>query len=514
MSGFREAEGALLQHIDTRIEAGFSNFVFVDRFFYSSPVVRRIFSIARKLGFQSLQMEEVRESDSGLFALENAALAKRFPNFTHSKVLRVSFFRTPPEKSPVSCLGYLIFKVDFFADRATPDFHVYEAVMHPSRSARGNNFIHCAKDFEIRTSLGTFTVTGALYAQQNDKTFVCAHAALRTVVSAASHRDIDYPTMNQWIGVDHQSRQLGSGASTHESGLDRSEMERILRQAGLELATVVHEPGRLEFPGEFQRELYGVIESGMPALLGFELDAAPDLASPGRHIIAVLGHTLNEDTWVADAARAYFDGGLQYYSSENWLSTYVVHDDNFGPYLCLPRHFLRKKNFRLQIGVLRFAVELTAIEAEAIGLNFCNVLAQAFAREQPGWLGRFAAFAESNLLVLRTLLLTRDEYLGHLRDSLAWNSDHHHSVAVARIAETIPEQFWMVEASAPELFSASRRKFGELLVRSDLSPEDANETDLWLSARLPGSLLVRAGQGFHAIESGIGTHTPLFEFST
>lgn len=127
-------------------------------------------------------------------------------------------------------------------------------------------------------------------------------------------------------------------------------MRQILNALNVNFQELVHEPSAaILFPTEFQRELYGFIESGTPALLGFQLDASPE--GPGsRHVIPVFGHTFNEDTWLPQAHRSYFGSKLSYYPSENWLSTFVVHDDNFGPYLCLPRHFLQQEKVRILFG--------------------------------------------------------------------------------------------------------------------------------------------------------------------
>ena len=519
MSHFGEAPGSLIDWIDTRIETGFSNFVYIDEHFYSCPVLRRIFSIARKLGYQSLLQEELSEQDSLLLLKENAMLALRAPDFKKSKVIRLCFFRTTPDQQPNDacgdCLGYAVFKIDHFSGAPQPKFHIYEAVMRPSRSERGNNFIHCSKHFTVSTTIGRFSVEGALYAQQNDLTFVCAHVALRTVIAAASpNNDSDYCQINQLLGIDHTTRQLGSSANAPNSGLDRNEMEAVFKHCGLDFTTTVHEPGTAEFTGEFQRELYSSIESGMPALLGFELDPAPNGSPQGRHIIPVLGHTFNEDTWVADASRAYFEGGLQYYSSESWLSTYVTHDDNFGPYLCLPRHFIRKKNFRISFGLLRSSQNMTAVDAEAVGLDFCNALAKTFAREKSGWLGRFAAFANTGLLVLRTIQLQKREYLEHLKQSTSWNGARHPADTLAQIEATLPEHFWLIEASAPELFAASRRKFGEVLIDTTIAPNGTDPTPLWLGARLPSAFFIQQNKAFHTLPSGIQSHTELFQFNT
>src|SRR5262249_36482969 len=150
-----------------------------------------------------------------------------------------------------------------------------------------------------------------------------AHVALRSALSTVlPTKDVGYFEINQVCGIDHRTRSVGDGG-----GLEPGEMEAVLKHFGVAYDKVVHEPNQnLLLPTDFQRHLYGVIESGYPSLVGFELDN--NSAGGGRHVIPVLGHTFNEDTWLPDAQRAYFGGNLAYYSSENWLSTFLVHDDN------------------------------------------------------------------------------------------------------------------------------------------------------------------------------------------
>src|ERR1019366_969590 len=183
-----------------------------------------------------------------------------------------------------------------------------------------------------------------------------------------------------------KARMLGGG-----SGLKPAEMEAVLNQLGVSYEKIVHEPSAaLLLPTEFQRDLYGFIESGFPALVGFELDRPnPGPAGAPRHVIPVFGHTFNEDTWLPDAQRAYFGGTLSYYPSENWLSTFVVHDDNFGPYLCLPRHFLTRDNFRVMYGLKRGATPFGAVDAEAVGFDYLRAIATRFPTNGADWYDRF-----------------------------------------------------------------------------------------------------------------------------
>jgi hypothetical protein len=67
---FREANGRQPTTENTGLDAGFSNFLFVDQHYGANPVLRRIFSQARKHNFQSVLVEEISEADCSLLALD------------------------------------------------------------------------------------------------------------------------------------------------------------------------------------------------------------------------------------------------------------------------------------------------------------------------------------------------------------------------------------------------------------------------------------------------------------
>ena len=225
---FRSAPGRRVEWLDTRIESGFSNFLYIDRQFRSHPVLRRLFSLARKHDYQSILVEDIEESDCALFAEENEAIAKRSPDFSGSKVQRLSFWRCPPAE-PTSAddfIGYAVFKSDTFGDPSRPEDHLFESVLPAVRAEAQNNFVHCARTYAVSTEAGPQSVTGVLYAQQNDLTFVCAHVALRTALSAIlPDGDVTYATLNQLAGIDHETRKVGRG----EGGLGPDHLEAIVR---------------------------------------------------------------------------------------------------------------------------------------------------------------------------------------------------------------------------------------------------------------------------------------------
>ena len=112
---FRHVAGKQIQWLDTGINKGFSNFLFIDRDYGSDPVLRRIFSLARKHDFQSLVVDQIAEGDCALLASENKALAIRRPDFQRSEVHRISFLKCAAGQAPAEAdfLGYVVFKRDF-----------------------------------------------------------------------------------------------------------------------------------------------------------------------------------------------------------------------------------------------------------------------------------------------------------------------------------------------------------------------------------------------------------------
>lgn len=505
----RLAEGKRLQWVDTTQESGFSNFLFVDQEYGAHPVMRRIFSLARKHAFHSVLIEELDAASCATIAEEDAALAKRQPDFTGSRVRRLSFLRSLPDHPPGEgdFIGSAIFKSDSFSGLPQPRQHIYESLLPPPRGAAENNFIHCARTHRFHTSVGDFSASGILYAQQNDLTFVCAHVALRAALaSLLPAGDISYAEINRLAGVDHRTVQVGNGGR----GLEPGQMENVLDGLGVAYEKIVHEPHQnLHLPTDYQRHLYGCIESGTPALLGFELDdpaAAPGTA--GRHIIPVFGHTFNEDAWVPEAQRSYFAGGLSYYPSESWLSAFVAHDDNFGPYYCLPRNFLRKDNFRLILALKRSPTLFSSLEAETLAFGYAQILGAVFDQTGLDWLDRFSIFSRLGSLVIRAQCLTREEYLAHLGALEDWQGRRLEDALRISLGQSLPDVFWMAELSAPELFTATRHKFGELLIAAD-RPSAADLT-LLLAARLPGQALLRTNGNLASQPTQLAGHTQLF----
>jgi hypothetical protein len=494
-NGFRSVCGNSSQWFDTDRETGYSNFDFVDKHFQSSHTVRRIFSLARKLNFQSFLVETVDSTLSWLVA-DDVLLHRRNCGFTGSEVYRISFFSSKKNErvNQEDFLGYAVVKKEYFSQHTF--LYVYESVLKLYRQEKQNNFLHCKRTYQVAYPFGTFNITGSLYAQQNAKTFVCAHVALRSVLSLLlPEGDISYSEINQLAGIDVSQYPLGE----NNRGLTPNHIDKVLKFKGIASRKLFYEPQH--FPinpiTEFSRSLYGYIESGCPSLLAFELTG-----SPIRHIVPVLGHTFNEDTWVSDARYGYF-GGEKFYSSEGWLSTYVIHDDNFGPYLCIPRNYLSVNNFRLLYGLHYNHEALCFDKTESVALERLKSFALANPKkENLSWFNRFVVFAKREQLVLRAIFVSQSQYVKLLQKYGIedWT--------IERLKRMLPETFWMVETSCSELFSATRAKFGEVLLTCENVDGNFNGVAKPLAIRLPGVIYFEEEK--LPILTQINSYTPLY----
>jgi hypothetical protein len=446
-------------------------------------------------------IDRISCEESTFLTVENQELMARNIGYANSEVLKFSFFKegSIDQINSESFLGYAVVKIDRDSQGQPLWHHVFEAILPPPRTSSQNNFLHCQRPYRVVNTLGNdFVVNGALYAQQNGKSFVCAHVALRTILACILPAgDITYQQISQITGK--------------RSGLGSAEIERVFNALNLPFQKVTYGahsqnktvPSRQE--PEYMRELYGFIESACPALLGFEL------TNGQRHIVPVLGHTFNEDSWVPPSNWGYFQlANFRFFSSEQWLSSHLIHDDNFGPYYCLPRQFLTGKNFRLLYGINLQKPPLFSIDAELSAIGFFHQAIQVL-RQLPTkdpWLDLFLVFASETRLVLRAVYLTKEKYIEHLRNCAHGEVED----TIHVIEKVLPDSFWMVEASMPELFSVSRRKFGEVIL---FPYGDDVEFDpcSFICMRLPNYILLRDADDclkwfFHT--SPIMGHTPIY----
>ena len=456
------------------------------------------------------------------------------PDFKPRKAFRLSFFKAPfGEAAEISSdangdfIGYAILTKDYFCQSK---FHwrIYESVLKPS--GHENNCVRGIQKWCCCVNGIHFDLEGYLYAQQSGLTNRCGHVALRTVLSRYSIERV--PSYREINDIVRRFRQKSGKSPKNTHDITVREMMAVLKKldvscfdADFELKNVI------DPPVPFQKYLYGSIESGYPAIVIFKT-----LSSGGHHAIPVFGHTFNEDSWVQRANSLYFTVGeeTKYIPSESLVSMYIAHDDNWGPNYCIPRRYLHARRFcdklanepdfcQMQnecvmfvIGTMPKKVKLDAIRAETIGSDYLLTLLKDYPKKDNVWGNRLIDYAQQNLLVLRPILVNSEEYIKHLRKVRGWDYEKINEEVLEAIKPLLgQEKLWMIELSVPELFSANKRKVGEVLLRAEKPASTKRDFENYVLARLPGYVGLYKGTSasepdYLFKQSGIPGHVELF----
>lgn len=494
----------------------FSNFTFRDDHFPGCNPLGRILSQARRLGFKAIVMEKIPAV--GFAKSDDLELKKSTPEFIKSELFRLSFLKRVL-RSPVGIkrcrnddfLGYAILKGNQFRS-GTVQWIIFESIVTPPR--HDNNYLHSKKSCSVRSDTRLFKIRGNLYCQQNGITNVCAHVALRTIIASLTKKgDVSYREINrilEKVGLPHPPKEH----------LSTEQIKAVLENKKIGFYEIWQTQASA-IP--YQKYLYGSIEIGYPALLGFHFkDPRDQLVG---HIIPVIGHTFNEDTWVPNAESSYFTIGkdTRYVPSEAWVSTYICHDDNFGSNYCIPRLYVgqgQKIEGVYALGTLPRACKCDPIEAEAVAVDYLYSIVPTMRAVGNQWVNRLKEAVGRSWVVLRPVLISGEAYVQHLKKIKGWGQKDEKvdRGMISILSQHLHNDFWVVEVSFPELFPANRRKLGEIVLRSDIKPSPQRDYSSFILARLPGSFLFmqKTAEGvvsFVEIPSGINTHSDIVSIS-
>lgn len=525
-------------------ERPFSNFDLVEERFGGILPMRRILSQARMRGARTIVVEGRLNEPSDLQEEDEDILALREDFRTEeTEAYRVSFFGVPATKEVIGAvpddafIGYAIYKKDAIKAR------VYESVF--ATSQRGNNYVRGAPSWACNVAGRSFTIEGYLYAQQNGLTNSCAHVAARTVATRFLRADLSYRQMNEWVSTYREAK--GIEDKPPGDGLTNDEICHILEKSGAR--TFVADCERAERPPvPYQLRLYSSIESGFPGIVFFGTERQTAEGETAYHVVPVFGHTFNEDTWAPGADLLYFPlrKATKCLTSSAWVSMFVGHDDNSGSNYCIPQHYMEPHRVcrneagdpvlddsgaplpcRQQGGSVSYAIatvvagiEVDPIEAEAIAADYLLAILSEVPDTFDGWTRRWQnrlAFQVQDELhvrrpeamILRTSLVTGREYAQHMATVRGWDRSkkipNWFGKALRPVAN---DPFWIVEVSIPELFSANRRKVGEILIRADMVSSPDRDAGSFLLARLPGCFAFLA-----APDAGVGADGSKASFS-
>ncbi|RJQ40119.1 MAG: hypothetical protein C4555_02130 [Dehalococcoidia bacterium] len=243
-----------------------------------------------------------------------------------------------------------------------------------------------------------------------------------------------------------------------------------------EIFSVVEEMGAYplarHFEGGFERNkhltleqvIYPYVESCIPVMVTIETEGE-------RHGLVVVGHTFDRDSWWQQAQKWYYPylkGDVTWIPSYMWVPDFIVHDDNFGPYLSVPRTLLAATASHVVVPIPKICnAFLAGFEAESLVAGYL-ALPDLFdfvvnkTRTTGLWKKPLEQLRGSGnrsaQIVLRPLLVSRDALLKHVKES-----EFSRELYEAYQQTNLPAWMWLVEISLPELY-AHRKKIGEMII--------------------------------------------------
>lgn len=110
------------------------------------------------------------------------------------------------------------------------------------------------------------------------------------------------------------------------------------------------------------------------------------------------------------------------------------------------------------------------------------------------WLAELknAVVSKRRAPVFRTVLLSRQQYVKHSEALHDWSNGRLTQRQQTLLRDGLPPRFWMVEVSLPNLFTANKRKLGELLFDVRTPRRRDPLLGCWVGGRLPGVFYVPA----------------------
>jgi len=490
------------------------------------------------MGTKTVSVEEL--ACKGELEEESVAVKEVLKQNIEFSARRFSFFKKPTNLEFLTYLtdkdylGYAIFIEIKVPGRVY--HYVYESVLiEPaftdenlpgySNEALQDRYLHCCGKYTAWVGTKRFKIRGSFFSQQSGITNVCAHAALRWVLNNFPDRAEEIITsedINRVLKINHSSKKAG------DYGLTIDNLIEVIQKYGYKCTLADFEKENSINPGNY---IYSIIESGYPVLVCFNAEKA-------KHVICVVGHTSNSDMWDAEARLAYSGmPGAEYLPSNSWVDHFVIHDDNYGPYFCMPVKALSEPcnistpfQITQAIGIIPSEVSIFPHTAE---LNSSFILRQIYENvlKDCYWMQvlRYEDKATGKWIVLRTLLVNRTSYISHLNEIEDTEGNILAKSEKRLIAEKLPEHFWLTEVSLTDLYTANKHKLGEILYKSnDPSLKDQSEQDMdtehrtinifkgCILLRLPGNIIIPNVSeednsiGAHFYETSLTGHVPIF----
>lgn len=491
---------------------GFSNFQFLEDSFGAfvanrDSAVRRCFSLARMLGTKTIVRELIEPS--GMLLYEHQQIAQKYASGDRY-VYRFSFWREflfcKDELEKVTseeCLGYAIIQTISLRD-GEKRLNVFEAVFQPV--LKSNWVLPRIGVYDLNVGGCKFSIHGNLYCQQDGISTVCAHVALRTLISRVSPlHDISYEKIDR---VARKVRDIDL-----ELGLTIEQIEAVLDDAQLRYEDFCYDKDLIseEIKATFvsddmpiERLIHSGVESGQGTLFGFKVDHKESSIpiktthekskKDSRHIIPIFGHSFNGLSWFNEAGRQYFRNKHEnalYATGTCWTDGYLGHDDNVGPEVFIPQNYVQDRYHSYVLNLLKPDYRSAGVFVEDIARELMETYIGAQLPKGHQWALRLRQMVRYSptAIVYRAISVTRCDYCKWLMQTRDWAGAFESESDCLKLEKELPVQLWVVEVSCQHLYPCNLRKIGDIVFDAKkIDKRDrSRDTDLplFVLARFP-----------------------------
>ena len=457
--------------------------------FGSDKPLKRIFQTVLGQGCRTILVEH--DYDDPDYKNEYHSFYEELFKTYSDKTQRLHFFACDLKQDDIARLSQFKTKyLGFCSLRPFQSQKVVNAVIKPTEDANQpkRSFILCQKDFPVEIKVSDkntqkLKIKGFPFIQQDGQLGCCAHASLATIDHfLASEYGREPYFVSKIVEAASQVPEIRREIPT--TGLSALQISQVLKHMGYAPLIYQYGEGILSpFPPE--RVIYHYMESEIPIMLGI-------LTESGGHALTIIGHSFEPDVWWALAQIAYYrrrPSGGPYHCSTTWIQNFIVQDDNFGPYLTVPKEFIWAKASEALLIVVPLPKNVN-IQGEDAELYAYRMLSDEIIlkwmldagkkeKNTKKWSAVFLEHLADEDLVLRTCLLDSKQFkkrypAPHLK-SFYQKVD-------------MPDKVWVTEVSIPELFCQSRLRLGEVIIDSTSSMKFAHS---FICIHLPGIIVNR-----------------------
>jgi hypothetical protein len=438
-----------------------------------------------------------------------------------SKATRLDFYSLKQKKAD-DHLGYSILRPK--SPDGRPGQRVGDTIIKtPKTKGRLQHFLTCKA--EIPVEEGKAIITYPFFQQHWSERWECGFATLRMfskwlrytpespICVKEEFKDLTFPQIDDLVARDDPSL------------FTVEDFKKALKKMGLSFLKYEYNNPNLTPTIPPEQIVYTCIESGIPVFVVFRTEEEEGVG----HVVTVIGHTFDPDAWWPEAEKDYYSKVFEtkYLRSIAWID-FVISDDNYGPFLTMPKDFLKAdfdiyqtpwyiehlpsdqqrrlqeeradkiKNSRIREIIVPFRedVEITVEEAEQIAFKiitrpeFWDVpksMLKYYKESTLDWRDRFSRHLKNENIVLRTFLVRASNLLSIFPED---KREEIRKIFPFEKISSIPELFWFVEISIPELFAHERCRLGEVIIDPTHSVEEIDREESYLKPlryiHLPG----------------------------